>query len=55
MQAIGVLAPLIRQLGSRANPEFLPAVAVWAFYAGNVCGLCHSPVISCAASCNALD
>ena len=34
LRVIGVLAPLVRKLGPRASPAFLPAAAVWSFYAG---------------------
>ncbi len=34
LRAIGVLAPLMRKLGPRASPAYLPTIAAWSFYAG---------------------
>ena len=34
LRAIGILAPIIRKLGPRASPAYLPAVGWWSFYAG---------------------
>lgn len=34
LRAIGVLAPLMRKLGPRASPAYLPTAAAWGFYAG---------------------
>ena len=34
LRAIGVLAPIMRKLGPRASPAYLPTVAAWSFYAG---------------------
>ena len=34
LRAIGVLAPLMRKLGPRASPAYLPTVTWWSFYAG---------------------
>ena len=48
MQAIGILAPLIRRLGAQADPRYLTSYSIWAMYAGvlSTCAvsdleLCH--------------
>ena len=34
MQAIGILAPLIRRLGARADPRYAASYSIWAMYVG---------------------